>query len=321
MLRRFPSLCLVLYLATVGALHAQTYSLDPAAKVNGVVISTRTFERGVDEYMRENQINIGSVRYPDRIKALRREALDLLINKELVWQAATEQGLVANEDEVDQAVAQLKAQFKSETAFTARMAVEGFSEASYRDYVTRLATWRKYMGQVAERAQVSEQDIEDFYQANPEKFVLPEMLRARHILIKVRATDSAGMQAARETMAAIQAELEQGEDFAILATRYSQDDSAGSGGDLGFFARGKMVAPFEEAVFALEPGQVSGVVQTVFGLHLIKLEQRQPPRPVELDEAREQVRDYLLGVKQRQAEEEEIQALRATAKIEILTPL
>jgi len=314
------SLGLALVMAT-GALRAQTYSLAPAARVNGVEISTSAFERSVEEFMRENKMNIGSVRYPKRVNELRAQVMALLINKELVWQQANALGTVAGEVAVDKMLAELRGQFKSEDAFKARLAIDGFTEESYRDYARRLATWRDYMERVADRATVSDQEIQDFYDANAEKFMAPEMLRARHILLKTPAGPGADDSAVRQRMKQIQSELAQGEDFAILATRYSEDNTAQGGGELGFFARGQMVAPFEEAVFALQPGEVSDIVTTVFGLHLIKLEERQAERKVSLQEAKQQVAEYLMRIKRQQEQEAEIQALREAAQIEILAPL
>ncbi len=103
-------------------------------------------------------------------------------------------------------------------------------------------------------------------------------VRARHILLRI--PPDGGAQARDSVMALIQSLRERanaGEDFAALAREYSQDGSAQQGGDLGFGGRGSWVAPFEEAAFALQPGQVSDVVETPFGLHIIKVEEREVP--------------------------------------------
>ena len=321
MIARTASRCLLLALLAAGPVQAQTYSLAPAARVNGVAISTRTFEQAVQEYLREQQINIGSVRYPKRINEARTEVMDLLISKELVWQQANATGRVADAQRVDALLAEMRGQFSSENGFKARLAIDGFTEESYRDYLTRLATWQDYMEEVGARAVVTEQDIRAFYEQNRDKFMLPETRRARHILLKVPPGDAAAEQAARERMAAIESALRAGEDFALLATRYSEDSSAADGGDLGFFPRGKMVVPFDDALWALQPGQVSPAVKTVYGVHLIKLEQILPPHPVQLEQVQDQVRDYLMGVHRQREQERAIQALREQAEIEILAPL
>ena len=116
------------------------------------------------------------------------------------------------------------------------------------------------------------------------------------------------------------ARLEAGEDFATLATEASQDSSAAQGGDLGYFPRGKMVASFEDAAFALQPGEISGIVESPFGLHIIKVEDRQPAQTVPEALAQERIEEHLLGEKRQQAAANELVALRAAATIEIVAP-
>jgi peptidyl-prolyl cis-trans isomerase C len=124
---------------------------------------------------------------------------------------------------------------------------------------------------------VSPEDVETYYKEHPEMFQRPEQVHARHILM------TAGPDASPEAKAAARAKAEAarkralaGEDFATLATEVSEGPSAPKGGDLGFFARQQMVAPFADAAFALEVGQISEVVETQFGYHVIKVEEKRP---------------------------------------------
>jgi peptidyl-prolyl cis-trans isomerase C len=134
----------------------------------------------------------------------------------------------------------------------------------------------------------------------------PEMeVHARHILVKTE-------QEAKDIIA----QLKKGADFTELAKKSSDGPSARSGGDLGYFSRGQMVKPFEDAAFALEKGQISGPVKTEFGWHIIKVEdKRQRPLPT-FDEVKEQLVASLIQNKLRGS----VQDLRGSAKIEILDP-
>ncbi len=304
------------------AAQAQMHAWGVAAKVNGAGISNQTLEYSFQEYLREQGQNIAAMRYPGRVKALRRETLDLLIDQELAWQAARHAQMLATDEEVTEAVDRMRARFRSPQVFVSRLAIEGYTEASYREHMRRLVSARKYLDAVAAGVEVSEQEVHQFYTANPDRFRVPEQVRARHILIKV-APDAAeqAKQTARKRLAAILTELRSGGDFATLATRHSDDGSAVRGGDLGYFPRGHLVAPFEEAAFALRPGEVSGIVETPFGLHLIELEDRRPARLVSEAEAREQIRAYLRRAKSRAAVNAELRRLRSRAEIEILLPL
>ena len=131
-----------------------------------------------------------------------------------------------------------------------------------------------------------ERQARDEYRAFPEKFRSPEQIRARHILIPACVC---APERVREQAEAILARLQAGESFEDIARQESADKgSAAEGGDLGFFARGKMVPPFEEAAFALkQPGELSGLVPTQFGIHIIRLEERKLPAKQSFDDVRE----------------------------------
>ncbi|MDD5758557.1 MAG: SurA N-terminal domain-containing protein [Desulfobulbaceae bacterium] len=129
--------------------------------------------------------------------------------------------------------------------------------------------------------------VQKYYQANIDSYSLPERRKARHILIKTTATDSAEQKAAkRKKIDEIAAEIKAGKDFAELAKKHSEDTSAKQGGDLGLFGRGQMIKPFEDAVFAMKEGQTSDVVETTFGLHLIKLDKIEAAKTQSLDEVK-----------------------------------
>jgi peptidyl-prolyl cis-trans isomerase C len=110
-----------------------------------------------------------------------------------------------------------------------------------------------------------------------------------------------------------------GKDFAELAKHYSQDPgSAANGGDLGYFAQGQMVGPFEQAAFALKPGAVSDVVETPFGFHIIKVADHQAARTVPLDEVRPQIEQFLQNQRRQQKTEAFINSLKAKGRVEVL---
>jgi len=142
---------------------------------------------------------------------------------------------------------------------------------------------------------VPDAQVEEYYKSHQAEFAKDEQVRARHILIKPKSDDDAGWHEAQNRVReiAIRAQLKS-PDFATLAKEVSDDiGSKSSGGDLGWFGKGRMVKEFEEAVFALREGQVSGPVKSQFGYHIIRLEGRQPSGIRPLDEVRNQVRDKL----------------------------
>src|ERR1043166_2153441 len=122
----------------------------------------------------------------------------------------------------------------------------------------------------------SAEEVNDYYTRHLETFQRPEQVRARHILFKVASSATAEQEAQVRTRAeAVLAALRHGEDFAILAKQHSEDTAtAEQGGDLGYFPHGQMVAPFEEAAFSLPVGQLSDLVRTPFGWHILQVEDK-----------------------------------------------
>ena len=140
-------------------------------------------------------------------------------------------------------------------------------------------------------------------------------VRARHILLQVPSdAQPAQRDSARRLAEQIRARAAGGESFEALAQQYSQDGSAQQGGDLGYFGRGRMVPQFEQAAFALQPGQISQVVETPFGYHVIKVEDK---RSRELGEEKEQFRAYLVANAQQEAFKKYVDSLTAAAKVEV----
>jgi peptidyl-prolyl cis-trans isomerase C len=120
--------------------------------------------------------------------------------------------------------------------------------------------------------------------------VKPAMVQASHILVKAELENQSQ---AEEKIKEIKEKLDGGEDFATLAQEHSACPSGQKGGDLGMFGPGSMVKPFEEAAFALKPGEISDVISTQFGLHLIKVTDTQEPQKLEYEEAKPQIAQFL----------------------------
>jgi len=149
----------------------------------------------------------------------------------------------------------------------------------------------------------TDDEIQRYYAAHEADFASPEQVRARHILLKVAPDTSDDLKAeVRKKAEELLARARAGEDFAALAKQYSEDPgSAPQGGDLGAFARGRMVQPFEDAAFALASGQISDVVESPFGFHVIKVEGKDEPRTRPLDEVRGEIASTLKHQKARES--------------------
>jgi parvulin-like peptidyl-prolyl isomerase len=314
-----PSVLLVL----CAAVSAEGVYPGVAARVNGVEISYERFHHAYEEYLTQNNVNIVTTRSPQKLSELRKEAMDLMIEQELVWQAAEKAGIAAEPEEVEAAVAETGAAFPNPEDFARRLESEGFTEEGYRMHLAHAIAAAKYMDGIGARVPaMSDAEIETFYRENEPRLTLPEQVRVRHILLTWKPLGKPDDRAAlREQTEAILKQARDGADFGELAKAHSEDSSAADGGDVGFFQRGQMVAAFEEAAFALAPGELSDIVETPYGFHIIKSEERQAAKLLPLDEIRERLREYLLGEKTNEAVRQEVARLRASATIEILIPL
>ena len=223
--------------------------------------------------------------------------LNELIDYELARQECERRGITVSSEEVQ---SRLESQFgydpnpptpvptpiTSTTTVTPTPTVEPMT---YEEYVERSENWFKVL---REQTGFTKDDFRDLLEDSLYREKLAEVIRsqvpttteqvhARHILVETH-------EEAEEVLK----RLEAGEDFAALAAEVSQDESnKDNGGDLGWFARGRMVPAFEEVAFSLEPGEISGVVETSFGFHIIKVEERDENRPLtesQLQQARQQ---------------------------------
>lgn len=165
---------------------------------------------------------------------------------------------------------------------------------------------------VRESIKVPDADIEAFYKQNIAQYQTPEEVRASHILLKTEGKNEAEVRARAED---ILKRAKAGEDFATLARQYSEDESnAGNGGDLNYFPRGAMVPEFEEVAFRLKPGEISDLVTTPFGFHIIKVVDHRQATTRPLEEVRSEIEEQLKWQQAQTRAEEQAKAIEAQVK-------
>jgi peptidyl-prolyl cis-trans isomerase D len=163
------------------------------------------------------------------------------------------------------------------------------------------------MEQARNRVTVTPTEVQNFYNTNLQQYQSPEQVRASHILLKTEGKDEATVRKGAEDLLA---QVKGGADFAQLATKHSEDEgSAKNGGDLDYFGRGRMVPEFEQAAFGMQPGQVSDLVKTQYGFHIIKVVDKKPGSTRSLDEVRAQITDQLRSQKAQQVVSEQARGL------------
>jgi peptidyl-prolyl cis-trans isomerase C len=290
---------------------------DKAAVVNGSVITHKELERELSRTT-EQLLQMGRPISDDQLSEMRKRTLDNLIAYELLYQESKKKGVKIAAAAVDEKVNELKKQYPDEAEFKEMLSGSDLTEADLKAYMKRgLAIEQLVDKEIVQKITVSDKEIRDYYDSNLDRFKRPEQVRASHILIKVDPeADKSEKAKARKQIETIQKKVKKGEDFEALAKEYSGCPSSAKGGDLGYFGRGQMVKPFEDAAFALQPGQVSDIVETRFGYHLIKVTDKRPPTTVPFDEVKDGIRGHL---KQQQVREKVlayVEELKGKAKVE-----
>ena len=232
--------------------------------------------------------------------------------------AVKKEGIKVDSDEIDQRLSELETAAGGPEAFESRLSMMGVTRDGIRQEIELGLAIEKLMeSRSAGDAEPSEAEIRTFYDENPQQFERPEQIQASHILFMVAEDATEADRAAKRKEAEdVLAQIEGGADFAAMATEHSDCPSSSKGGDLGFFGRGSMVPPFEEAAFALAPGEMSGIVETRFGYHIIKVTDKAAAETIPYEDAKANIKQFLGGQGKQQAMATVIEELRADADIE-----
>jgi peptidyl-prolyl cis-trans isomerase C len=314
MLKKGLAGLLLVCLATV--VNAQGFG--PAVTINGVEIPRSKVQAQADHLINQRGIGSGGITQPSAYRKIQEEVIEQIVVQELLWQEAQRRGTVVGDEKVEQEVAKLKSNFDSELAFTFKIEEGGFTEKTFRENIRQqMSVQHMIANDITEGITVDDAAVEAFYNENLEQMAVPERVHARHILVKFEAGNDASRAAAEKKLADLEAQVEAGESFALLAIEHSEGPSGQKGGDLGYFERGQMVKEFDDAAFGAEPGSIVGPVETQFGLHLIKVEEHTAPSTVPLTEVEPKIREYLAQQKLYSTVEQLIEDLRANGSVQV----
>lgn len=290
---------------------------DPVAKVNNTPITAADLQKAFTAFK-------SSPQNPPIPANKERETQLFLLNQlmagELMYQIASKSELKDRDALVEANISNLKkTRFKDEAEFQKALKEQGMTEKDLRELIRRNVVIDAYIEKtIIPKQTVTEAEIKTFYEKNPEAFTQPEQLRASHILITVDPKATADeKQKARAKIEDLLKQARAGADFSKLAQDNSSCPSSKQGGDLGYFGKGQMVKPFEDAAFALKPGEISGVVETQFGYHIIKTMEKKAPSKVALEEVKSKIEESLKRRKVGEAVNKTLEEARKKAKIEV----
>ena len=289
---------------------------DLIARVNGEAITRADFEQAI----KAAESRAGSPVPPDQRDRIYRDILEQLIGYKLLVQESKSRNVTVPDAEVEARIIGLKQQFPTEDAFRQALAQQKVTvEQIKSDARQEMAITKLLENEVASKVAVKPEEVQAFYDQNPNSFRESERVHASHILINApKAADAPTKAHARAKAEAILKDIKAGKDFATLARQNSQDPgSAANGGDLGFFQQGQMVGPFNDTAFSLKPGTVSDVVETDFGYHIIKVIEKQPGRTVPLEEAKPKIQQFLESQNREKQTGAFVTGLRTKGKVEV----
>lgn len=301
------ALILVLIIVVVlVALWRNNAPTDAVAIVNGVSITSKDLEAELSKLPK----NVVALQDKEQLKSM---LVEQMIVKELLLQKAKELKLKVTDAEIDEALKSIKEELSiSEDQFNKVLQEQGITLEIVRQTYHDQLLINKVMKQEIQKALVTDAQIKAYYDENKDNLM---QVKASHILIcynntmfcTSERTESEAKTRAEEVLQ----KAKEGKDFAELAKEYSDDNSAAKGGDLGYFARGQMVKEFEETAFSLSKNQVSDLVKTQFGYHIIKVFDKQ----LSFDELKEKIKKQLEAQNTEKDILKYIDGLKAAAQI------
>ena len=291
-----------------------------AAIVNDDVVTLYEVDREAQPVIREAEKK-SSLDAAARSQ-IRRAALDHLIEKKLLDQKVRELNIKVTDEEIRQAIDDVKKQnnMASQEALVTALAGQGLTFEQYRTQLQQQIEKLKLVSmEVRAKIQVGETELREYYDANRAKYSEEDTFRARHIFFKTN--EKAPADELKRTMATalmVLAEAKGGKDFAELATSYSEDPAARKdGGNLGTFKKGDMMPELEAAIVSMKPGEVSELVSTPAGFHIIRLEERSTGKMKSFESVKTEIEDLIYRKKSEERFNQWAKELRSKASVEI----
>ena len=289
------------------------------AKVNGDIITlsetmvrVQTISARTNEFGEKDQIP------PD--KKLLRQALNLLIEERLQLQEAKKSGLKVDDSIINKALTDLKINNGiTDEQFEKLLANEGRNVEEYKTIVRdQILVSRVSRMHIEKKSVVTDRQLKKYYMKNRKEYWEPSKVRVSHILlIAEENTPQNEIRLKKRTIQDIHAQIRNGKDFAELARNYSEDVSAHTGGDVGFIEKGMMVAEFDDAAFQLQQGEVSDVIRTVYGFHIIKCEKIIKGFTKSFKQVKNEINNHLISQNRQKSYLNWISELKKKAYIEI----
>ncbi len=259
---------------------------------------------------------------PARLEKMKTQLIqragEMLVMDKLVEAKLKEKGMEVTQAQIDEKFAEYASKRNmSVEEFKAQVMQSGMSEAELNDRMRmglRMETLMQSESE-GEMGEVNEAKAKEYYESNTERFQQPEQVKASHILIGTKDMDEEKKAEAKKEAEQVLSKVKEGEDFAALAKENSSCPSSAKGGDLGYFQKGQMVPAFSDAAFSMKPGDVSDIVETRFGYHIIKVTDKKDARTVPFEEVKTDIMEMLKQQERQSFAKDYIDKLKEDANI------
>ncbi len=293
------------------------------AKVDGKEINGKTVLQQIDAIAASMRQRLSPQEISQRVTLFYERALESCIEDVLLDEAAAEKKVSATEEDIKGQIAMImeSQQIATDEEFDKFLEQQQVSREELTDIIKTQMTRANLVDLITKDTPASgEEEIKKFYDDNPKYFTKPESVQASHILLRVEEDASEeDKNALKEKLGKIKTDIESGAiTFEDAAKQHSTCPSSAKGGDLGPFGRGRMVPPFDEAAFSLEPGKISDIVETQFGYHLIKVTEHNEGGMEPLEKVHEAIQNHLDDVAKKDVVTAYIKTLRDKATVETL---
>jgi parvulin-like peptidyl-prolyl isomerase len=289
------------------------------AVVNQETITLSEVDRLIAPLRNEIQVE-NRLERNEKLRELRLKALDRLVEEKVLDYEAKKAGIKVTNKEVESIIDDIKRRGNAtQEDLEKALAKDGLTYGAYKKEIERQLTRRRLVQwSIKVEPKANEKALREFYEKNSAQYRTVESYRPAHILFVVpRNATSEQTLEIRMRCQKVLDRIKSGENFGEMALLYSQDPSAKGGGDLGFFKRGELLPPLERAALGLKVGEVSGIVRTDFGFHLIKLLDRKGGHPLPFEEVKERIEADYLGWEYDKAVKQFISSAKEKSVIEI----
>jgi peptidyl-prolyl cis-trans isomerase C len=286
--------------------------------VNGVDIK-RSDVAALLAPQKEMMVKMGRPVTAEMQKQMEKRMLEMLVEKQIVQDKIASEGIVVTDEDIKAEIEDIakKRGVSSEEFKQSLLERSGISDADFKEQVSISLGFEKLLEKKMEGKveKVTEEAAKAHYDENIKKFTNEEQAKASHILIDTRGKDEASKAEAKAKAEDILKQVKDGGDFVELAKAHSSCPSKSKGGDLGYFEKGRMVPEFSQAAFALKIGEVSDVVETQFGYHIIKLTDRKEAGVLKFEDEKDKIMDMLGSKQKKEFAGKFIEGVKSEAKV------